>query len=48
MLSGSVWKVIGIDNTSKNIITITCYKDFINTWTDDMENGVASMDKIIQ
>lgn len=48
VLSGSVWKVIGIDNTSKKIITITCYKDFINPWTDDMENGVASMDKIIQ
>ena len=42
ILSQNVWKIIGIDDTAKFTITVTCEKELRNPSEDDMENGIAN------
>ncbi|MGN0340143.1 MAG: metallophosphoesterase [Lachnospira sp.] len=46
ILSQNVWKVIGVDNTAKSTVTITCEKELINRSKDDMGKGIANFDEI--
>lgn len=42
ILSQNVWKIIGIDDTAKFTITVTCEKELRNPSEDDMESGIAN------
>lgn len=46
ILSQNVWKVIGVDDTAKFTTTVTCMKELINPWEDDMESGIANKSHI--
>lgn len=48
ILSQNVWKIIGVDNTAKHTITVTCKKELINSWNDDMENEIANKNNIVE
>lgn len=46
ILSQNVWKVIGVDDTAKLTITVTCEKALRNPSEDDMESGIANKSHI--
>lgn len=45
ILSQNVWKIIGIDDTGNQAITVTCKKDLKGPY-DDMESKIANKDYI--
>lgn len=45
ILSQSVWKIIGIDDTDDQAITVTCEKELIGPY-DDMESKIANKNYI--
>ena len=46
ILSQSVWRIIGIDDTARLTTTVTCEKVLTNPYEDDIESGIANKSRI--
>lgn len=45
---GSVFKIVGIDRSKIGLIILHCKEDQFNNVTDDLENEVANIDKLVE
>ena len=46
ILSQSVWRIIGVDDTARLTTTVTCEKVLTNPYEDDIESGIANKSRI--